>query len=152
MRRKIKTDISDFLNENAYELPKIIDANFFASFGFPNDFIESKKIGGSADIYNKTTKFKDTEFSIAYQLLNGGAKKLSIHFPHLELKSNRGGAHAGMTFLFDEDVAVNNNLVEKLLPIVKKYRKDNFSQKPEDKGSWRLNVNSPKEIVAYIPK
>lgn len=149
----VKTTIKESLNENTVDaLPKIIDANFFASFGFPNDFRESKKIGGSTDIYDKTTKFKGTEFSIAYQILNDGLKKLSIHFPHLEVKSNRGGAHAGMTFVFGADVVINNDLVEKLLPIIKKYRKDNFTQNSEDNGSWRLNTNNPKEIVAYIPK
>jgi len=153
MKKIIKTAIREFLNEDTVDgLPKIINANFFASFGHPNDFRESKKIGDSTDIYNKTTKFKDTEFSIAYQLLNDGLKKLSIHFPHLELKSNRDGAHAGMSFLFGSDVIINNNLVEKLLPIVKRYRKDNFTQNTEDNGSWRLNTNNPKDIVAYIPK
>ncbi len=151
MKKIIKTTISEFLNENTGDsrsLPKIIDANFFASFGHPNDFIESKKIGGSTDIYNKTTKFKDTEFSTAYQILNDGLKKLSIHFPHLEAKSNRSGAHAGMTFVFGKDAAINNSLIEKLLPAIKKYRKDNFTQ-AED--TWRLNTNNPKEIVAYMP-
>ena len=153
MKKIIKTAMRESLNENTGDaLPKIIDANFFASFGHPNDFRESKKIGGSTDIYDKTNKFKDTEFSIAYQLLNDGLKKLSIHFPHLELKSNRSGAHAGMTFVFGADVVINNDLVEKLLPIIKKYRKDNFTQNSEDNGSWRLNTNNPKEIVAYIPK
>ena len=91
----------------------------------------------------------DTLCIAEYQILNDGLKKISIHFTHLEAKSNRSGAHAGMTFVFGKDTAINNSLIEKLLPAIKKYRKDNFT--PEDNGSWRLNTNNPKEIVAYMP-
>ena len=155
LKQFIKTTIREFILESEdydFILPEILDANFFVSLGNPNGFVESKIIGKSSDYYDKTTPFEDTDFSTSYLVLSDGLKKITIHFPNLELTSNRGGAHSGMGFLFDKDVVVNKKLIKSLIPYVEKYRNNNFTQKTEDGGKWRVNTNNPKEIVAHIPK
>ena len=154
LKKFIKTTIREFILESDENstLPKIIDANLFVSLGNPNGFVESKIIGKSSDYYNKTTKFEDTDFSTAYFILNNGSKKITIHFPHLELTSNRGGSHSGMGFLFDNDVIINKKLIKSLIPYVEKFRKDNFTKNKDDGDKWRINTNDPSKIIAYIPK
>jgi hypothetical protein len=138
---KIKT-FENFLNENSnpYEIK---DFSFFASFGNPSGFQEAKIIGQSNDRLSQTTRFKDTDFFTALEILPNGDKKLSIHFKHLEQNSNRGGGHAGLVFVFDKDKKIDGNLVEKLLPKVEKFRNDNFTK---EESSYRINTNNPKEI------
>jgi len=155
LKQFIKKTIREFVLESDnrdFMLPKILDANFFVSLGNPNGFVESKIIGNSSDYYDKTTKFENTEFSTTYLILSNGLKKVTIHFPNLELTSNRSGGHSGMGFLFNKDVVINKKLVKSLIPYVEKFRNDNFVKNGEDGGKWRVKTNEPKEIIAYIPK
>jgi hypothetical protein len=155
LRNFIKTTIREFILESDntdFILPKILDVNFFVSLGNPNGFIESKIIGKTSDYYDKTTRLENTEFSTTYLILGNGFKKITIHFPSLELTSNRGGGHSGMGFLFDKDVIINKKLVNSLIPYVEKFRNDNFVKNNGDGGKWRVKTNNPKEIIAYIPK
>jgi len=125
-------------------MPKLLDANMFASWGNPHGFKETKVIGEGNDRLPKTTKFKDTEFSTALEILPNGNKKLSIHFPHIEQGSSRGGSHAGLTFVFDKDVTINHALVENFLPYVVKFREENFTK---EGALYRINTNNPANIV-----
>lgn len=126
------------------KIPRIKDASIFASFGSPHGFVESKKIGYHSDILSKTTRFKDTEFSTSLQILEQGDKKVTIHFPHLESNSSRGGGHAGMAFVFDKDTQVDTALIEKLLPLVIKFRDANFSKEGD---VYRIKTNDPRKIA-----
>ena len=152
MRKYIKTTLREFIleSDDNFTSPRILDANLFVSLGNPNGFVESKIIGKSSDYYNKTTKFENTDFSTAYFILNNGSKKITIHFPHLELTSNRGGAHSGIGFLFDKDDIINKKLIKSLITYIEKFRNDNFTK--EDSGKWRINTTDPSKIIAYIPK
>lgn len=123
--------------------PKVLDGNIFVSLGNPHGFKESKIIGAGNDRFPMTTKFKDTDFSTALEILPEGNQKLSIHFPHVEQGSSRGGAHAGLTLVFDKDVKITNNLVEYYLPYVEKFRAENFT----NEGTvYRINTNNPSDI------
>lgn len=125
-------------------IPPIKDANIFASFGSPHGFKESKKIGNHNDILQYTTPFKDTAFTTSLQILTSGDKKVTIHFPHLELGTNRGGGHAGLTFVFDKETAITNNLIDQLIPFVEMFRDNNFTKEGE---FYRINTNNPAEII-----
>jgi hypothetical protein len=138
----------EFIKESE-GLPEIIDANFFASFGNPSGFRESKILGESSDYYEKTKKFKETEFSFVYSIISRGLKKLTMHFESLEPSGFRRGGHSGMGFVFSPSTPINNSLIERLLPYVEKYRKDNFIK---DGEKWRIKTNNPREIRAFIPK
>lgn len=124
--------------------PKIVETNNFASFGSPYGFKESKIVGENNDRFSKTTPFRDTDFSTSLENLSNGNKKLTIHFKHLEINSNRGGAHAGLSFVLDKDTSVTNSLVENLLPKVKKFREDNFNKEGD---SYRIKTNEPSKII-----
>ncbi len=115
------------------------DYSFFASFGAPNGFGDSKKIGGTNDRFDQAEQYKDTDFYTILEILPDGSKKLSIHFKHLELGSDRRGGHAGLVFLFDNSRKVNGKLVNSLLPIVEKFREDNFSKEGD---RYRIKTNS----------
>ena len=121
----------------------IKDFSFFASFGNPSGFKEAKVIGKSNDRLNQTTRFKNTDFYTALEILPNGDKKLSIHFKHLEQGSNRGGGHAGLVFVFDSAKKIDNSLVENLIPKVEKFRTENFTK---ENNVYRINTNLPKEI------
>lgn len=136
-------NISEGSNEKI-EIPKIKDANIFASFGHPHGFRESKTIGHHNDILNKTIPFKNTEFSISSQILSTGDSKVAIHFPHVEIGSNRRGGHAGLTFVFDKKVKITNSLIDQLLPFVKEFRENNFSKEGD---LYRINTNDPSKII-----
>lgn len=131
-------------SNEAVKIPKIKDANIFVSLGNPYGFRESKTIEHHNDILNKTTPFKDTEFSTSLQILSTGDRKVTIHFPHFEIGSNRGGVHSGLTFVFDKEVSVTNKLIENLLPFVKEFRESNFSKEGD---FYRINTNEPSKIV-----
>ena len=121
----------------------IKDFSFFASFGNPRGFLEAKKIGQSNDRFDKTSRFKNTDFYTTLEILSDGKQKLSIHFKHLEQGSNRGGGHAGLTFVFNKDKKINNSLVENLLHKVEEFRKENFTI---DGDNYRINTNDPSKI------
>lgn len=126
------------------KIPKIKDGNIFASFGNPHGFKESKTIGNHNDILNQTTPFKDTQFSTSLQILPSGDNKVTIHFPHLEIGSGRKGGHAGLTFVFDKEIKITNNLIEELLPFVKEFRENNFTKEGD---FYRIKTNDPSKII-----
>jgi len=120
----------------------IRDTNVFASFGNPYGFKENKIIGRNTDILDKTVPYEGTDFRIAVTPL-GDKKKLSIHFPQIEQTSSRGGGHAGLSFLFDNDVVINKQLVNMLLPAVDDFRSQNFTL---NNGVYQINTNNPSEM------
>lgn len=142
----MKNLIKQLLRENL-ETPDakslVQDMNMFASLGNPYGFRESKIIGSHTDILNKTRPYDETGFSYAITPV-GDKQKLSIHFPHIEQSSSRGGGHAGMSFLFGNDVVINRQLVNQLLPAVSSFRDTNFTKL--DNGTYQINTNNPSDI------
>ena len=134
---KTLEEVGNLMSTNLDVLPIPLNNDFtissiadYSVFGIGRDsgegFKDTNNSFPTSDKLDKgSTPYKGYEITV--EALDSNYKIVRIHFTTFNLTSGRAGGHAGIALKVKNSVSADSNLIDLLMPVIDKFKNDNFS-------------------------